>query len=156
MVRDEEAGVTQSYTAPIDAAQVMIFARSVGDGSERYNDQLFAAAGTPLITPPTFVRALDHFDPASTTRPALPAQQPGFGGRTDTLHAEQHFEYFAPFCTGDRITIKSFPGARWTKAGQAGTLKFSEAITEYHNQAGSLLVRARKVSVLLPTGETDD
>jgi hypothetical protein len=136
-----------SHEAPVESTHVMIFARSVGDTDTRYTDQLLAAAGTALITPPTFVRALDHFDPSSSTRPTLPRQEPGRGGRTDTVHAEQHFEYFAPFRSGDRLVVESITGHVWTKAGRRGLLVFSEAITEYRNQDGALLVRARKVSV---------
>jgi hypothetical protein len=145
--------VTTAYEAPIESAQVMIFARSVGDVDACYTDQIFAATGTALVTPLTFVRALDHFNPASTTRPTLPVQTAGMGGRTDTLHAEQHFEYFAPFCAGDRIVVESFPGGSWQKTGRAGVLEFSEMVTEYRNQDGTLVVRARKVSVRMDSGD---
>jgi hypothetical protein len=143
-----------AYEAPIEPSHVMLFARSVGDLDACYGDQLWAEAGTPLITPPTFVRALDHFDPVSPTRPTLPKQEPGRGGRTDTVHAEQHFEYLGPFRAGDRIVVASFAGGAWTKQGRSGTLDFSETVTEYRNQLGDLLVRARKISVQMsPSGE---
>jgi hypothetical protein len=139
--------------APVEAGHVLIFARSLGDVDPRYGDQLYVTPGSPLITPPTFVRALDHFDPESTTRPTLPRQEPGRGGRRDTVHAEQHFEYVAPFRAGDRVTVESFPGEKWTKDGRSGRLEFTETVTEYRNQDGTLLVRARKVSVRTAGGE---
>ena len=142
-----------AYEAPVEPAHVMLFARSVGDVNACYHDQLFADVGTPLVTPPTFVRALDHFDPASTTRPTLPIQESGMGGRSDTVHAEQHFDFFAPFCVGDRIIVESFAGEAWSKRGRAGLLEFTETVTEYRNQEGALLVRARKVSVRMGSGE---
>jgi hypothetical protein len=142
-----------AYEASIEPAQIMIFARSVGDEDACYTSQIFASTGSALVTPPTFVRALDHFNPASTTRPNLPKQKEGTGGRTDTLHAEEHFEYFAPFCAGDRIIVESFPGGHWQKTGRAGALDFNETITEYRNQDGTLVVRARKVGVRMDSGD---
>ena len=135
------------FDAPIEAGQVLIFARSVGATDPRFEAQLSSAHGTPLLTPLTFVRALDHFDPGAKTRPSLPRQEAGRGGRADTLHAEQHFEYFAPFRAGEHVVVESFEGGSWTKAGRNGRLTFTETVTEYRDREGTLLVRARKVSV---------
>jgi N-terminal half of MaoC dehydratase len=137
----------------VEPGHVLLFARSVGDVDPCYQAQLPAAVGTPLVTPPTFVRALDHFDPESATRPALPRQEAGRGGRGDTVHAGQHFEYVAPFRAGDRVVIESFAGDAWTRDGRSGRLEFTETVTEYRNQEGALLVRARKVSVRTSGGE---
>jgi hypothetical protein len=145
-----------SYEAPVDPTQVYIFARSVGDEDPCFDVQLSAERGTPLVTPPTFVRALDHFDPESTTRPTLPKQEAGRGGRTDTVHAEQHFEYFQPFRAGDRVVVETFPGNAWTKEGRSGRLQFTETVSEYRNQGGDLLVRARKVSVRTTSASSHD
>jgi hypothetical protein len=139
--------VTLAYEAPVEPGQAMLFARSLGDLEPCYAAQLSAEPGTPLVTPPTYVCALQHFDPASTTRPTLPRPEPGRGGRSDTVHAEQHFEYFGPFRAGERVVVESFAGETWTKQGRSGTLEFTETVSEYRNQAGHLLVRARKVSV---------
>ncbi|OHV64851.1 hypothetical protein BCD48_37010 [Pseudofrankia sp. BMG5.36] len=125
----------------------MLFARSVGDVDPCYETQLGAEPGTALVTPPTFVAALDHFDPAGKTRPTLPRNEPGHGGRTDTVHAAQYFDYLAPLRVGDRIVVATFAGQAWTKEGMSGKLEFTETVTEYRNQDGHLLVRARKVSV---------
>ena len=119
-----------SYEAPVEPGLVLIFARSVGDVDPCYEAQLYAQAGTPMVTPPTFVRALDHFDPESTTRPTLPRQEPGRGGSSDVVHAEQHFEYIAPFRAGDRVVVESFAGDAWTKDGRSGRLEFAETVTE--------------------------
>jgi len=131
----------------VEPGHVLLFARSVGDVDPCYEAQLSAKAGDALCAPTTFVRALEHFDPASTTRPTLPRQDPNRGGSRDIVHAEQHFEYFASFCGGDRVVVESFPGDSWTKDGRSGVLHFTETVTEYRNQQGDLIVRARKVSV---------
>ena len=136
-----------TYTAPVEAGMVMLFARSVGDTDPVYGDQLTAGPRDPLVAPPTFVRALDHFDPESSTRPRLPRVSSEFGGSTDMVHAEQHFEYFAPFHAGDLVEVEASAGRTWTKQGRSGVLDFTETVTEYRRQDGELLVRARKVSV---------
>ena len=136
-----------SYTAPIEAGLVMLFARSVGDTDPVYADQLTASPGDPLLTPPTFVRALEHFDPESSTRPSLPIVSSEFGGSTQIVHAEQHFEYFAPFRLGEQVVVEAFAGRTWSKKGRSGRLDFSETVTEYRRSDGDVLVRARKVSV---------
>ena len=46
------------------------------------------------------------------------------------------------------MTVTTRPGERWEKQGRrGGTLKFSETITEYRNQDGTLCVTARSVGV---------
>jgi hypothetical protein len=136
-----------AYTAPVEAGLIMLFARSVGDTDSVYGDQLTAGPGEPLVAPPTFVRALDQFDPESSTRPSLPRVSHTFGGSTDMVHAEQHFEYFAPFLAGEQVVVEAFARGTWSKQGRSGRLDFTETVTEYRRQDGELLVRARKVSV---------
>jgi acyl dehydratase len=70
------------------------------------------------------------------------------GGGGGGLHAEQHYEYHRPVRVGDVLTATTRPGERWEKQGRrAGTLVFSESITEYRNQHGELVVTARGVGV---------
>ena len=69
-------------------------------------------------------------------------------GAGSGLHAEQHFEYHQPLRVGDVLSATTKPGKRWEKEGRrAGTLVFSESITEYRNQRGELVVTARSVGV---------
>ncbi|RHW23810.1 hypothetical protein D0Z08_28090 [Nocardioides immobilis] len=133
----------------------MLFARSVGDTDPVYGDQLAAGTGEQLVTPPTFVRALDHFDPTSRTRPSLPTLSPDFGGSPNMVHAEQHFEYLAPFRAGEQVVVEAFEGRTWTKNGRSGRLDFSETVTEYRRSDGDVLVRARKVSVRTISQDAD-
>jgi acyl-CoA thioesterase FadM len=64
------------------------------------------------------------------------------------LHAEQHFEYHRPLRIGDVLTSTTRAGEGWEKEGRSGKLVFSEAITEYRDAAGELVVTARSVGVL--------
>ena len=64
------------------------------------------------------------------------------------LHAEQHYTYHRTPRVGDVLTATTRPGDTWEKHGRrAGTLVFSESITEYRDQDGELVVTARAVGV---------
>jgi hypothetical protein len=149
---------------PIEAGHIMMFARAVGDPNPVYYDQQAAqAAGLPdVVAPPTFVQASAQFDPDYPLRPQIgkpwfgSGREPtgrtseggGSGGGGTGLHAEQHYEYFGVVRAGDVLEVKTRPGESWEKQGRrGGKLLFSEAITEYFNQAGELVVRARGVGV---------
>lgn len=133
-----------AFDFPVEPGRVLSFARSLGDTSSVYRDQLFGRPdGEPLVTPPTFVRSAEHYQPEG---------EPPRGDDPDgaaTVHAEQHFEYLAPFRAGDRVSVHSRPGRSWTKQGRSGRLRFSETVVEYRNGKDEVLVRARKVSVRL-------
>lgn len=146
---------------PVEETHILMFARSVGDDNPIYSDQGHAA-GTEvghIIAPPTFVQAGDQFDPDYPLRPKL--DQPWFGSGAEPsgaremaaggggLHAEQHFEYRRHPRPGDILSATSRPGATWEKQSQrAGTLTFTETITDYHDQNGDLVITARAVFVL--------
>lgn len=160
---------------PIEEGHVLMFARSIGDANPLYCDREAAARSEfgAIIAPPTFVQASAQFDPDYGLRPKIdqpwfgsgreasglqrqrsssdpdkataPAKRGGGGGG---LHAEQHYEYHAPVKVGDVLTATTKRGETWEKEGRrAGTLVFSESITEYRNQDGELVVTARSVGV---------
>jgi hypothetical protein len=146
-----------TFQFPVESGQVLVFARSVGDLDPVYEEQVGVADGGPLVVPPTFVRSAEHFDPDSLCRPhPRGLEQPGRGGTIDTVHAEQHFEYFAPLRAGEQLTVESFEGSTWAKRGRAGDLEFFETITEFRGPSGELCVRARKVSVRISGAGSDD
>ncbi len=130
-----------------------------------------------MIAPPTFAQASAQFDPDYPLRPkigkpwfgsgATPsgavsgnAEPSGdgdgsseetraeAGGNKGTLHAEQHFEYHRHIGPGDVLTATTRPGETWEKQSKrAGTLLFSESITEYRDQHGELVITARGIGV---------
>ncbi len=145
---------------PVEAGHIMLFARAIGDTNPVYYSE--SAGGTELgevIAPPTFVFAEAQFDPDNPLRPK--PGQPWIGsGRTASgaaasgddksrdLHAEQHFTYHRPIRPGDVLTGERREGESWEKQGKrGGTLKFTEAIVDYRDQAGQLLVTSRTVVV---------
>lgn len=160
---------------PVEESHIMMFARSIGDPNPVYAGAP-EAADTELgrmIAPPTFAQASAQFDPDYPLRPKIgrpwfgsgatptgatsgdaePAADPDdtraeSGGNKGVLHAEQHFEYHRHIGPGDVLTATTKPGKTWEKQSKrAGTLKFSESITEYRDQHGELVITARGVGV---------
>lgn len=149
---------------PVEASHIMMFARSVGDDNPIYHDADYAAETKTghIIAPPTFPQAQAQFNPTYRLRPQV--GKPWFGsGATPTgaekssevssgggggLHAEQHFEYHRHLKPGDELTLTVRPGETWEKQSKrAGTLTFSETITEFRDQDGELVITARGVGV---------
>lgn len=151
-----------SFRFPVEAGQIMLFARAAGDPNPVYRDpqaaQTLAVGG--IIAPPTFAQASAQWDPDYPLRPKF--GEPWFGsGAAESgvspekraaegggLHAEQHFEYLRPLRPGEVLTVSVQPGDTWEKQGRrGGRLIFTEQITEYRDAAGDLVLRARAVGV---------
>jgi len=150
---------------PIEAGHIMMFARAIGDANPIYSDEGYAKQTEPggIIAPPTFAQSSAQFDPDYVLRPKI--GQPWFGsgkeptgikpgtggGEKDSsrgLHAEQHFEYHRHLRPGDVLTATVKPGRHWEKEGRrSGKLVFDEAVTEYRDQNGELVITARGVGV---------
>lgn len=148
------------YEFPVEAGQIMLFARAVGDPNPVYRDPA-AAKDTEvggIIAPPTFVAAAAHYDPSYPLRPK--AGEPWFGsaskatGLTEpvkggaAMHGEQHYTYHRPLRPGDVVTVTPTRGESWEKTSRSGgTLYLYEMITEYRDTQGELVVTARAVVV---------
>lgn len=134
---------------PIEAGHVLAFRRACGDPA--------AEAGADTegqeLAPPTFVQAGAQFEVGYRLRPNAgpwfgsasgPGHTPEGGG---SLHAEQSYTYHRPVRVGDVLAAAERPGEQWEKAGRTGTLRFTETLTEYRDEAGELVVTARSVTV---------
>ena len=150
---------------PVAASHIMMFARSVADGSQIYHDEEYAKGSEvgAISAPPTFAQASAQFDPDYFLRPKLgedwfgSGKEPtgikressgGGGGGGGGLHAEQHFEYHRHLKPGDVLTGTNKPGKTWEKEGKrSGKLVFSETVTEYRDQNGELVITATGVGV---------
>jgi len=160
---------------PVEESHIMMFARAIGDPNPVYAGEPEAAATElgRMIAPPTFAQASAQFDPDYPLRPKIgqrwfgsgatpsgavsgdaePADDPEgaraeSGGNKGVLHAEQHFEFHRHIGPGDVLTATTKPGKTWEKESKrAGTLKFSESVTEYRDQHGELVITARGVGV---------
>jgi acyl dehydratase len=150
------------FQFPVEAGQIMLFARAAGDPNPVYYDAAAASASEAggIIAPPTFAQASAQYDPDYPLRPrigepwfgsgakesGIPAEQRASGG--GGLHAEQHFEYVRPLRPGDVLTVTTRPGDTWEKQGRrGGKLIFTEQITEYRDASGELVIRSRGVGV---------
>ncbi|MPZ22782.1 MAG: hypothetical protein GEU28_04420 [Dehalococcoidia bacterium] len=158
----------KEFKFPIEAGHIMMFARAVGDPNPVYHDegQASKTEAGQIIAPPTFIQSSAQFEPGYFLRP-VPGQpwhgsgknpsgmadqgagsRPGGGDVARGLHAEQHYEYHRHPKAGDILTATLKPGKTWEKEGRrGGKLKFTEAVTEYRDQNGGLVVTARQVSV---------
>jgi hypothetical protein len=141
---------------PIEAGQVLAFARAIGDRDPQYARVADPGAGdlADVVPPPTYVQASAHFDPEYPLRPkpGTPwfgsGSGPGEAGSETLrmLHAEQHFEYHRPLRVGDVLTAEGHQGDTWERTGRrGGKLTFTELITVYHDAAGDPVVTARAV-----------
>jgi hypothetical protein len=127
---------------PVEPGHVLAFARAVGDLAATV-----PKAGTPA--PVTFTSVDAAFDPEHM-RGMRPAGALGVSSASggSVLHAEQHFEYFAPVRVGDVLTVTCAEGRTWTKPSRrGGPLSFREIVKDYRNDRGELVVRARMVLV---------
>ncbi len=155
---------------PIDASQVLFFARSISDDNPLYFDDDFAKSQgyKGIIAPLTFIEAYHQFDTRYHLRPNPNKQWPGSPRKQvkksklnknekdikkrkkgTGLHAEQHFEYHEPVYSGDKLYWIDHEPRTWEREGKkGGTLIFTESITEFFNQNDILVVTAKKVTVI--------
>jgi hypothetical protein len=153
---------TRSF--PIEAGQVLQFARAIGDENPVYTDESSpqARALGGVIAPPTFTMVADHFDPAYERRPrvgepwfgsgrerisdAAGSQQPQAGA--SGFHAEQHFVYHRHPVAGERLYVTRRDGRSWEGQGRrGGRLCFRERVSEFRDAQGHPVITARWVSV---------
>jgi len=158
---------------PVEAGQIMMFARAIGDFNPVYHDAERARESEVggIIAPATFVQASAQYDPDYPLRPHPGVPWFGSGatpsGRVTTtealasgeqsnvkpsggtgLHAEQHYEYHRAVRAGEVLTLTLRPGGSWEKQGRrGGRLHFQETIVEYRGEDGELVVTARGIGV---------
>jgi hypothetical protein len=143
------------FSFPIEAGHVLQFARAIGDPAQDYYTAATHGAAKPPAVPPTFVQASTTYDPASPVRPSAAGTWAPSKDAAIALHAEQHYEYHRPLRPGTVLTVQARDGARWSKQGRRGELSFEEAITDYRDADGHLVVTARSVKVTLPVRQDE-
>jgi len=125
-----------AWPFPIEEGHVLAFTRATGEQAPAPGD----------VVPLTFAALTALHDPGHM-RDMPPGGPPATGGET-LLHAEQHFEYFAPLRVGAKTSVTERPGESWTKTSRRGEqLTFTELIKELRDDRGELVVRARTVLV---------
>lgn len=154
---------TKSFRFPVEAGQILHFARAIGDENPVYSDpdspEAKAAGG--VLAPPTFTQAADHYEPGYIRRPE--PGTPWFGSGKEPIsatqgafnteggsgfHAEQRFEYHKPVRPGQVLSVEIKEGKQWEKQGRrGGRLLFTELVQEFRDKEGELVVTATFVGV---------
>lgn len=131
-----------TFTAQVEKGRLRFFAKAIGDTNPIYTDEAAAlAAGyASLPAPPTFAMALDMEGPE--LMPVLDFLNMDLAR---ILHGSQEFEYFAPICAGDSITVGSSIVDIFDKKG--GALDFVLMENTYTNQYGVQVAKATSTLV---------
>lgn len=127
----------------IERGRLRFFARAIGETDPVYTDDAAArAAGFPALpAPPTFI-----FSALLDSR-ALMSMLDAMGVPVERiLHGEQAFEYLAPVCAGDTVTVRSRVEDVYARKG--GALEFIVEASCAHNQHGVPVATMRTVIVV--------
>lgn len=141
-----------TFTAEVERGRLRFFAKAIGETNPIYTDEQVAleAGYRALPAPPTFTMVLDTEGPELLDLLAMLDMD-----IAHILHGSQEFEYFAPICAGDRITVSGRIADMFDKKN--GALEFVVMEYDYTNQLGEQVARA--VSTLVhrkPQGERNE
>lgn len=132
-----------SFSADVEKGRLKFFAKAIGETNPIYTDETAARdAGYPsLPAPPTFTMVLDMEGPEN-----MPVLELLDIDIAKILHGSQEFEYFAPICAGDVITVTSRIADMFDKKG--GALEFVVSENTYTNQNGQLTAKATSTLIV--------
>ena len=133
----------------IEAGQLKLFAKAIGETNPIYFDEAAAkAAGHKnILVPPTFGSCLKFLAPAQSPS----ADELGLDYKA-LLHAEETIEYHAPLYVGDRVTLVTEVDSIYTK--KDGALEFLVRTTHITDEAGNLLQSVTNTVVMKNAGAT--
>lgn len=150
------------FLFPVEAGQVLHFARAIGDPDPVFCDPDYAAIAMQggVVPPPTFLIAAHHFDPECPLRPAPGEAAPGTGvipldgpipqsARPRGLHAEETFIFHRHPRIGEMLTVDVRAGDTREKPGRENTLRFIDTVWEYRDAGGIVIATATWISVFL-------
>ena len=130
-------------TMRVELGKIREFARAIKDDDPLYFDE--QDPGIPaqgVWAPLTFLQTVRFWDDdgAKTIRPPFDLKR--------VLHGEQEYEYFGPVTAGDTLTAVSRIVDLYEKPGKrGGTMTFCVTETDFTNQRGELVARARQVGI---------
>jgi acyl dehydratase len=132
----------EPVTMHVERGKIREFARAIKDDDPLYFDEAHAAREAGGIVPPvTFLQTVSHWDDGGG-RPRVPFDL------KRVLHGEQEYEFLAPIHAGDVLTAVSTIVDVYDKPGRrGGSMSFAVTETEYRNQQGTLVARARSVTI---------
>lgn len=135
-------GAGQPVTIHIERGKIREFARAIKDDDPFYFDEEQASREAGGIMPPvTFLVTMAHWDDGRG-RPKVPMDL------KRVLHGEQEYEFLKPIHAGDVLTAVSRVADIYEKQGKrGGTMTFVVIETEYKNDRGELVARAKQVTI---------
>jgi len=126
----------------VERGKIREFARAIKDDDPLYVDEAHAGREAGGIMPPiTFLQTVSHWDDGRG-RARIPFDL------KRVLHGEQEYEFLAPIHAGDVLTAVSTVVDIYEKPGKrGGSMNFAVTETEYRNQQGTLVARARATTI---------
>ena len=129
-------------TMHIERGKVREFARAIKDDDPLYFGEEHARREAGGIMPPlTFLQTVALWDDGrGRPRPPMDLKR--------ALHGEQEFEFLKPIFVGDVLTAVTRIADIYEKTGKrGGTMTFVVTETEFTNQRGEVVARARQVGI---------
>jgi acyl dehydratase len=126
----------------VERGKIREFALAIKDDDPLYSDEDLARRETGGIVPPvTFLETIRLWDRGrGRPRPPLDLRR--------SLHGEQDYELLAPIHAGDVLTARTRIADVYEKPGRrGGTMTFVVTGTEFTNQRGEVVARARSVGI---------
>jgi acyl dehydratase len=137
-----------AFEFPIEKGKIKEFARSLGDKNPIYIDEELARSHgfRSILAPPTYtVSFLHHIDDDNFLLNMM--LELGINVAT-VVHGESEFEYLAPICAGDVLTVKMRVEESYSKEGKrGGRMNFISVGLHYTNQEGELVQRDRMLLI---------
>lgn len=133
---------TKPYTFEVEKGQIRRFANAIGEVKTIHRDEDDARASgySSLVATPTFVAALSNTGVLYET---LDIDQ------SNTMHAEEEYEFFRPVVAGDRITVTHRVADIYDKDSPNGKLVFVVIETRGGDNRDKLVFKGRRVLVEL-------
>ena len=133
----------EPVTMHVERGKIREFAQAIKDDDPLYFDEDHARRTAGGIMPPmTFLQTVQHWDDTGEGRPRLPFDL------KRVLHGEQEYEFLEPIHAGDVLTAVSTIVDVYEKPGKrGGSMNFAVIETEYRNQRGVIVARARHITI---------
>ena len=129
-------------TMHVEWGKIREFARAIKDDDPLYFDEQHARTEAGGVwAPVTFLQTLRFWDDGrGSVRPPFDLKR--------TLHGEQEYEFFKPVLAGDTLTAVNRIVDLYEKPGKrGGTMTFCVTETDFTNQRGEVVARARQVGI---------
>jgi acyl dehydratase len=137
-----------SFELPVEKGKIKEFARALGDKNPLYYDEELAKSMgfRSVPAPPTFTATFLHHVPDENFLLNM-MQEMGIAVAT-SVHGESEFEYLAPVCAGDVLTVAVKVKDYYQKEGKrGGKMNFITVESAYTNQDGELVQRDRMLFI---------